>query len=41
MLEVQLVLRQALQNVWTQSVGIKKVRWKCVWTFWKDRFYPD
>ncbi|XP_064303028.1 poly(A)-specific ribonuclease PNLDC1 isoform X2 [Phalacrocorax carbo] len=28
MFEVQLVLRQALQNVWTQPLGDKKVRWK-------------
>ncbi|NXD68771.1 PNDC1 ribonuclease, partial [Eolophus roseicapillus] len=30
MLEVQLVLRQALQNVWTQPLGIKKVMVKKV-----------
>lgn len=29
MIEVQLVLRQALENVWTEPLGGKKVRWKC------------
>lgn len=29
MFDVQLVLRQALQNVWTQPLGDKKVGWKC------------
>lgn len=32
MFEVQLVLRKALQNVWTQPLGDKKVRWE-TWTF--------
>lgn len=29
MLDVQLVLRQVLKNVWTEPLGDKKVRWKC------------
>lgn len=28
MLDVQLVLRQALENVWTEPLGDTKVRWK-------------